>query len=112
MKKMPLFVVALLALAVSGCAVRRATEPAESTGKGAIVARQADSSAGETDDWDDVADVQVHDPIEPVNRGVFWFNHQLYTLTQPQNAPTVVYGNMHMTDSVSTQPSGYDPLGD
>jgi phospholipid-binding lipoprotein MlaA len=79
MKKMPLFVVALLALAVSGCAVRRATEPAESTGKGAVVARQADSSAGETDDWDDVADVQAHDPIEPVNRGVFWFNHQLYT---------------------------------
>ena len=75
MKKMPLFVVALFALAVSGCAVRRATEPAESTGKGAIVARQADSSAGETDDWDNVADVQAHDPIEPVNRGVFWFNH-------------------------------------
>jgi phospholipid-binding lipoprotein MlaA len=31
------------------------------------------------DDWDDYADVPViADPIEPVNRGIFWFNHQLY----------------------------------
>lgn len=31
------------------------------------------------DDLDDYGDtVKVSDPIEPVNRGVFWFNHQLY----------------------------------
>ena len=79
MKKLPLFVVALLALAVSGCAVRRAAEPAAAAGKSAAVAPQADSSAGETEDWDNVAEVQAHDPIEPANRGLFWFNHQVYT---------------------------------
>lgn len=31
------------------------------------------------DDWDAAAEVRVSDPIEPVNRGIFWFNHQLYT---------------------------------
>lgn len=31
------------------------------------------------DEWEDSAQVKVHDPIEPVNRGFFWVNHQLYT---------------------------------
>ncbi len=79
MKKLPLFAVGLLALAVSGCAVGRVAAPAENSGKSAVITGQVDSSASHADDWDDVAEVQAHDPIEPVNRGVFWFNHQLYT---------------------------------
>lgn len=67
---LPCLLVALL----SGCAarVKEPAAPAAPAGKTAIAA------AGE-DDWDDAAEVKVHDPIEPVNRGIFWFNHQLYT---------------------------------
>lgn len=30
------------------------------------------------DDLDEYATVEISDPLEPVNRGTFWFNHQLY----------------------------------
>jgi len=30
------------------------------------------------DGWDDAAEVAVSDPMETVNRGTFWLNHQLY----------------------------------
>ena len=32
------------------------------------------------DDWENVAAVKVFDPLQPVNRAVFWFNHGLYTV--------------------------------
>jgi phospholipid-binding lipoprotein MlaA len=75
-------VAVLFLVVLAGCAGRSgesATEAvptgqASASGK-AVVAL----SASDEDDWDDTADVKVHDPIEPVNRGVFWFNHQLYT---------------------------------
>ena len=66
----------------AGCANRTATGapvapapggPASGTGGPAKKDAAADA------DWDQVAEIKVHDPIEPVNRGVFWFNHQLYT---------------------------------
>lgn len=64
----------LLAALLAGCAGREKepATPAAATGKTAVAA------AGE-DDWDASAEIQVQDPIEPVNRGVFWLNHQLYT---------------------------------
>ena len=49
------------------------------TGKSAQTTSDGKATAGASeDDWDDVAEVKVSDPIEPANRGVFWFNHQLY----------------------------------
>jgi phospholipid-binding lipoprotein MlaA len=44
-------------------------------------ASAADKKTSDTveDDWDEYGDApSIADPIEPVNRGVFWFNHQLY----------------------------------
>ena len=69
--------VALCALLLAGCAGRNdrstpATAPAPpSSSDGKSVATD--------DDWDSSAEVKVSDPIEPVNRRIFWFNHQLYT---------------------------------
>ncbi len=75
-------VAVLFLVALAGCAGRSgesATEVAP-TGKASVSGRAAVAlSSSDEDDWDDTADVKVHDPIEPVNRGVFWFNHQLYT---------------------------------
>ena len=73
MKTLTPLVAGILALLLAGCATRRAENPdtAASSGKSAL--------SGEDDDWDNVAEVKVHDPIEPANRGIFWFNHQLYT---------------------------------
>ena len=81
MKSLPLLVAGVLALLLAGCATRRAEEPATaaSSGKSTLAAQPASGPVGEDDDWDDVAEVKVHDPIEPANRGIFWFNHQLYT---------------------------------
>ncbi len=81
MKTLPLLVAGILALLVAGCANRRAEEPAAAapSGKSAVAAQQVAAAAGEDDDWDDVAEVKAHDPIEPANRGIFWFNHQIYT---------------------------------
>lgn len=84
--KSPLpFVAGLLVLVMTGCASRDKALPEQPTapnGKSSLIAKEsvaaAAGAAGE-DEWDDVAEVKVHDPIEPVNRGIFWFNHQLYT---------------------------------
>jgi phospholipid-binding lipoprotein MlaA len=79
------FVLGLLIVALPGCASREKAppdSPAAPTGKSVATAKgsvPAEAGAAGDDDWDDVAEVKVHDPIEPVNRGIFWFNHQLYT---------------------------------
>lgn len=40
---------------------------------------EAPAAGGEFDDLDEYGNIPtVADPIEPVNRGLFWFNHQLY----------------------------------
>jgi len=69
-------------LLLGGCAGKghdtERDQPAPA-GNSAQAASDGKSTAGASeDDWDDVAEVKVSDPIEPVNRGVFWFNHQLY----------------------------------
>ena len=66
------------ALLAAGCAGRQPAGAETPASFGQTGAKTAVAGGGE-DDWDDVAEVEVHDPIEPVNRGVFWFNHQLYT---------------------------------
>lgn len=35
-------------------------------------------AAASDDDLDEYATVEISDPLEPMNRGTFWFNHQLY----------------------------------
>lgn len=77
-----LFIFCLLLLLIPGCAgkERMNREQPAPTGKAAIAAADGKTAAVDgNDDWDEVAEVKVLDPIEPVNRGVFWFNHQLYT---------------------------------
>ena len=69
-------------LLLGGCAGKSRDadrEQAAPAGQGARTAGdgKATADAGQ-DGWDDAAEVKVSDPIEPVNRGVFWFNHQLY----------------------------------
>ncbi len=64
----------LVALLV-GCANRG---PGQQEAAAAPTGKAAVAAAGD-DEWDDTAEVKIHDPIEPVNRGIFWFNHQLYT---------------------------------
>jgi phospholipid-binding lipoprotein MlaA len=71
----------LLALG-AGCAgkARDTTPAAAPTGTAAAPSPpSAGDAAGAAVDWDEVAEVKVLDPLEPVNRGIFWFNHQLYT---------------------------------
>jgi phospholipid-binding lipoprotein MlaA len=85
MKSQLPFVAGLLLLVLTGCAAREEgtpTTPPAPTGKSVVASQKAvvsASDASDDDDWGDTAEVKVHDPIEPVNRGVFWFNHQLYT---------------------------------
>lgn len=82
MKNFLLFVAAAALLFSVGCAgkARPEREKAAPTGKSAAASAdgKAVTDAGD-DDWDNEAQVRVFDPIEPVNRGIFWFNHQLYT---------------------------------
>ena len=70
----PRFAGVVLALLLVGCAAREKEEPSAAAPSGKAIV-----SEGDGDEWDDVAEVKIHDPIEPVNRGIFWFNHQLYT---------------------------------
>lgn len=74
----------------AGCATRPkadgATPPAAVAGNPPAPEATSSAPAGKAyvgfddeDDWDSVDEVKVHDPIEPTNRGIFWFNHQLYT---------------------------------
>lgn len=85
MKSQLPFVAGLLALVLAGCAGRETdatSAPPAPSGKSTVAAKDSIVSASDTssdDDWGDTAEVKVHDPIEPVNRGVFWANHQLYT---------------------------------
>lgn len=76
-----LFLSACLALLVSGCAATapKASQQAAPTGKPTIVDNKA-VVPGDDSDWgdDDRATVQVRDPMEPTNRSIFKFNHQLY----------------------------------
>ena len=69
-------------LTLGGCAGKERSvgrEQPAPTGKSAPSAGDGKATAGTSDDdWDNVAEVKVSDPIEPVNRGVFWLNHQLY----------------------------------
>lgn len=49
------------------------------SGKNVARAGKAKSTPSEDDDLDEYRQVVlIADPIEPVNRSVFWFNHQLY----------------------------------
>lgn len=67
-------------LFLGGCASPdRKPQDRAPAGKSSDASADGKTAAAGEDDWDDVAAVKVHDPIEPVNRGVFWFNHQLYT---------------------------------
>jgi phospholipid-binding lipoprotein MlaA len=79
MKTPALIVSGILALLLAGCATRRVDESPVAAGQTTFATKEEVAAADEHDDWDTVAVVEVHDPIEPVNRGIFWFNHQLYT---------------------------------
>jgi len=66
-------------IALAGCAGQnRNPAPAMGTSGSAIESPVVAGAADADDSWDDSADVAVSDPIEPVNRGSFWLNHQIY----------------------------------
>ncbi|MBL9176919.1 MAG: VacJ family lipoprotein [Verrucomicrobiaceae bacterium] len=77
----------LLALAVAPFLTDCATTPktgaaqpaaaVKAAGKEKAPARAALAQAGEKED--EYAAAEISDPLEPVNRGVFWVNDQLYT---------------------------------
>jgi len=69
----------LLVPALAGCAGRSHAPEVTPAPTGQATPSGKAAVAADEDDWDEVAEVKVHDPIEPVNRGIFWFNHQLYT---------------------------------
>jgi phospholipid-binding lipoprotein MlaA len=82
MRRLFCFLACASLLTLGGCAGKGRPADRElpaPTGKASAASSDGKAAAGAPgDDWDDVADVKVSDPIEPVNRGVFWLNHQLY----------------------------------
>lgn len=75
-----------LVLLVSSCSMPRqdaaaATAPAPATAsktKAGKATKTADKPAAVVDEHDDYAEVAVADPLERMNRGLFWFNDKLY----------------------------------
>jgi len=87
----PLWACAALMCLAAGCTSNQKTQQAvtassgkvtEKRGGGSVVAAStAKTDAADTeikDEWEDEANVVISDPIEPVNRGTFWLNHQIY----------------------------------
>lgn len=71
-----------LALLATGCATKHQrpspSAPAPS-GKNPVAAT-THATPSDPSDWDTPQAPPIHDPIEPVNRGIHWFNHGLYTV--------------------------------
>lgn len=63
-------------LSLCHCASRPPAAPPAAVGTSQSDGKSAASAA--TDDLDEYSATTVADPIEPVNRGTFWVNHQLY----------------------------------
>jgi phospholipid-binding lipoprotein MlaA len=82
MKLICILALCLALTPLGGCAGRDKTNQEQPAPAGKSEQVGADGKkvvGGEFDEWDTAAEVKVSDPIEPVNRGVFWINHQLYT---------------------------------
>ena len=82
MKRGLCLLICLALLPPTGCAGKGGKDKKESPAPtGEVPHTIADGKmmlAPEGDEWDDGAEIKVSDPIEPVNRGVFWFNDKLY----------------------------------
>ncbi len=66
----------------TGCAsTRRGPESGAAVGgtKGSATAADGKAIVSKDDDLNEYAASTIADPLEPVNRATFWFNHQLYT---------------------------------
>lgn len=64
-----------LALLMVGCAARLPQQPEQPA---AVSGNHKAVVAADEDDWENVAKVEVRDPMEGLNRRTFWFNDQLY----------------------------------
>lgn len=73
MKKLPLLILAILFFAVPCQSLLAADLPAGEN----LYAAHTDPVEEDPFAEDDL-ELQVYDPIEPVNRGIFWFNDKLY----------------------------------
>jgi phospholipid-binding lipoprotein MlaA len=72
LRLVPAFIAFVLLL---GTAEAKQHHPSQVRGTGG----SAKSPAGTDDDLDEYSGTaDIPDPIQPVNRGIFWFNHQLY----------------------------------
>jgi phospholipid-binding lipoprotein MlaA len=72
-----LALVGVLLLSACASAPKKVEPTAAADGKG-TTRTSGGTTAGTTDDLDEYAVMEVYDPIEPVNRGFFGFNHYLY----------------------------------
>ncbi len=64
--------------ACAGAAKKQEATPAVAATKNAQPAETSAAGAAAEDDLDEYAVLEVYDPIEPVNRGLFGINHYLY----------------------------------
>ena len=80
MKRSPLLLPALaaLSLALGGCASTKPTVKPEPAAAAPAKKAAQPAAAAPADDLDEYSAVAISDPFQPVNRGTFWFNHQLY----------------------------------
>lgn len=83
MKIRPAHLTLLLAAAIlTGCVTTKpnpaATAAPAAAGKPKGDEKAPSGSSSPQDDLDEYAVEAIPDPLEPMNRGTFWFNHQLY----------------------------------
>lgn len=71
----PLLIAALTAPLFSSCSSAPKKNPEVAAAAGAS---RSDGKAVQADELDEYEIALIADPIEPVNRGTFWLNHQIY----------------------------------
>ncbi len=75
---LPIFLGLSAPLFTSCATARKQPEPAASTAEAGKTEGGGKSVKGKETDLDEYAATTIADPLEPLNRGAFWLNHQIY----------------------------------